>query len=59
MSTRRSRPKLSLPSNHSHSHINLSAAGLGSPMHERSGGKSRTTSPQKVLVVSAVDKSGN
>ena len=58
MSTRRSRPKLSLPSNHSHSHINLSAAGLGSPMHERSGGKSRTTSPQKVLVVSAVDKSG-
>ena len=58
MSTRRSRPKLSLPSNHhSHSHINLSAAGLGSPMHERSG-KSKTNSPQKVLVVSAVDKSG-
>lgn len=55
MSNRRSRPKLSLPS--THSHINLSAAGLGSPMHERSN-RGRSASPQKVLVVSAVDRAG-
>ena len=57
MSNRRSRPKLSLPSQHSHSHINLSAAGLGSPM-ERSQPRGRSNSPQKVLLVSAVDKNG-
>ena len=56
MSNRRSRPKLSLPSNHSH--INLSAAGLGSPMHEKNPGRGRSNSPQKVLVVSAMDKVG-
>ena len=54
MSYRRSRPKLSLPN--SHSHINLSAAGLGSPMERSSRG--RSSSPQKMLVVSAMDRSG-
>jgi hypothetical protein len=55
--SRRPRPRLSLvPSQHSHSHVNLSAAGLGSPM-ERSP-RGRSTSPQKVLVVSAIDKKG-
>ena len=56
MSNRRSRPKLSLPA--SHSHINLSAAGLGSPMERSSQARGRSMSPQKVLVVSAVDKAG-
>ena len=59
MSNRRSRPKLSLPTQH-HSHINLSAAGLGSPMENssRSQSRGRSSSPQKVLLVSAVDKNG-
>lgn len=56
MSNRRSRPKLSLPS--SHSHINLSAAGLGSPLERSQQGRGRSSSPQKVLVMSAVDKAG-
>ena len=56
MSNRRSRPKLSLPT--SHSHINLSAAGLGSPMERTSQARGRSMSPQKVLVMSAVDKAG-
>ena len=58
MSNRRSRPKLSLPTQHSH--INLSAAGLGSPMENssRSQSRGRSSSPQKVLLVSAVDKNG-
>lgn len=56
MSNRRSRPKLSLPA--SYNHVNLSAAGLGSPMHEKSCRSGRSASPQKILVVSAVDKSG-
>ena len=59
MSNRRSRPKLSLPTQH-HSHINLSAAGLGSPMENssRSQSRGRSSSPQKLLLVSAVDKNG-
>ena len=56
MSTRRSRPKLSLP--YSHSHINLSAAGLGSPMDMERSSRGRSSSPQKMLVVSALDRSG-
>ena len=56
MSTRRSRPKLSLP--YSHSNINLSAAGLGSPMDMERSSRGRSSSPQKMLVVSAMDRSG-
>ena len=56
MSTRRSRPKLSLP--YSHSNINLSAAGLGSPMDLERSSRGRSSSPQKMLVVSAMDRSG-
>ncbi len=56
MSNRRSRPKLSLPS--SHSHINLSAAGLGSPIHDERSCRGRSMSPQKQIIVSAIDKTG-